>query len=93
MTSSTGVTIAAVAAAINATVTAAVDVSSTESSPSVIQAPSEPIFLQTKLAQGIAGTFVWAALFVTCQQVIFGVEILELLPSLCKSFIPVRTLK
>lgn len=32
-------------------------------------APSEPIFLQTKLAQGIAGTFVWAALFLTCQQV------------------------
>lgn len=31
--------------------------------------PSEPIFLQTKLAQGIAGTFVWAALFLTCQQV------------------------
>lgn len=35
----------------------------------VMQTPSEPIFLQTKLAQGIAGTFVFAALFLTCQQV------------------------
>ncbi|KAK9694917.1 Organic solute transporter Ostalpha [Popillia japonica] len=77
--STTGITLAAVSAVVNATVTAAVDASSTEnqtsagypteSSPSVIQAPSEPIFLQTKLAQGIAGTFVWAALFVTCQQI------------------------
>lgn len=31
--------------------------------------PSEPIFLQTKLAQGVAGFFVWAALFLTCSQV------------------------
>ncbi|KAG8308216.1 hypothetical protein J6590_002302 [Homalodisca vitripennis] len=30
---------------------------------------AEPIFLQTKLAQGIAGAFVWVALFLTCQQV------------------------
>lgn len=30
---------------------------------------SDPIFLQTTLAKGIAGTFVWAALFLTCQQV------------------------
>lgn len=29
----------------------------------------DPIFLQTKLAQGIAGAFVWVALFLTCQQV------------------------
>lgn len=28
-----------------------------------------PIFLQTKAAQGIAGAFVFAALFLTCQQV------------------------
>lgn len=27
------------------------------------------IFLQTKTAQGIAGAFVWVALFITCQQV------------------------
>ncbi|XP_065162195.1 transmembrane protein 184B isoform X1 [Atheta coriaria] len=32
-------------------------------------APSEPIFLQTKTAQWIAGCFVWAALFLTCQQI------------------------
>lgn len=31
--------------------------------------PLDQIFLQTKLAQGIAGTFVWIALFLTCQQV------------------------
>lgn len=31
--------------------------------------PSEPIFLQTKLCQGIAGFFVWAALFLTCTQI------------------------
>ena len=28
-----------------------------------------PIFLQTKTAQGLAGAFVAAALFLTCQQV------------------------
>ncbi|XP_053981845.1 transmembrane protein 184B isoform X1 [Hylaeus anthracinus] len=28
-----------------------------------------PIFLQTRAAQGIAGVFVWAALFLTCQQI------------------------
>lgn len=28
-----------------------------------------PIFLQTRAAQGIAGVFVWLALFLTCQQV------------------------
>ena len=27
------------------------------------------IFLQTKTAQGLAGIFVWIALFLTCQQV------------------------
>ena len=27
------------------------------------------IFLQTKTAQGLAGIFVWIALFITCQQV------------------------
>lgn len=35
----------------------------------IVSTPSEPIFLQTKTAQGIAGTFVMAALFLTCQQV------------------------
>ncbi|XP_012274709.1 transmembrane protein 184B isoform X1 [Orussus abietinus] len=28
-----------------------------------------PIFLQTRTAQGIAGAFVWVALFLTCQQI------------------------
>lgn len=27
------------------------------------------VFLQTKTAQGLAGIFVWVALFITCQQV------------------------
>lgn len=27
------------------------------------------IFLQTKTAQGLAGAFVWVALFLTCQQI------------------------
>ena len=30
-----------------------------------------PIFLQTRAAQGIAGAFVWVALFLTCQQVLY----------------------
>lgn len=29
----------------------------------------DPIFLQTRLAQAIAGVFTWLALFVTCHQV------------------------
>lgn len=29
------------------------------------------VFLQTKTAQGIAGIFVWVALFITCQQVFY----------------------
>lgn len=35
----------------------------------VVQAQSNPIFLQTTAAQVIAGLFVWTAVFVTCQQV------------------------
>ena len=34
-------------------------------------AKAAPIFLETKAAQGIAGAFVWVALFVTCQQVCY----------------------
>lgn len=33
------------------------------------------IFLQTKTAQGLAGIFVWIALFITCQQVGDNVEL------------------
>lgn len=39
------------------------------STPVPTHGPSGAVFLQTKLAQGIAGTFVWIALFLTCQQV------------------------
>ncbi|XP_015437790.1 PREDICTED: transmembrane protein 184B isoform X1 [Dufourea novaeangliae] len=34
-----------------------------------ISKEAAPIFLQTKAAQGIAGAFVWVALFLTCQQI------------------------
>lgn len=33
--------------------------------------PPDQIFLQTKLAKGIAGVFVWIALFLTCQQIYY----------------------
>ncbi|XP_014225631.1 transmembrane protein 184B isoform X1 [Trichogramma pretiosum] len=31
--------------------------------------PVTPIFLQTQAAKGLAGAFVWAALFISCQQI------------------------
>jgi hypothetical protein len=37
--------------------------------PNASLTPAEPIFLQTKAAQGIAGAFVWVALVLTCHQV------------------------
>lgn len=40
---------------------------------------TSPIFLQTRAAQGIAGAFVWAALFLTCQQVLYDVFAIFLL--------------
>lgn len=47
----------------------------TESAPSIAMDPlshvGDGIFLQTKTAQGLAGAFVWIALFLTCQQVKF----------------------
>ncbi|XP_054287360.1 transmembrane protein 184B-like isoform X2 [Macrosteles quadrilineatus] len=49
------------------------NVSSPSPTPSTTPWPTyphaEPIFLQTRLAQGIAGAFVWVALFLTCQQI------------------------
>lgn len=35
----------------------------------ILKPLQEPMFLQTRTAQVIAGIFVWAALFITCQQV------------------------
>ncbi|XP_046423588.1 transmembrane protein 184B isoform X1 [Neodiprion pinetum] len=52
-----------VSGAINDTMSRAADPSS---DPNLT---GTPIFLQTKAAQGIAGVFVWAALFLTCQQI------------------------
>ncbi|RZF36000.1 hypothetical protein LSTR_LSTR005816 [Laodelphax striatellus] len=62
-------------------ITHAMTGSSTEPSPaaavsstseplwSTVGPVADPIFLQTKLAQCIAGAFVWVALFLTCQQI------------------------
>ncbi|XP_077300654.1 transmembrane endosomal protein isoform X2 [Arctopsyche grandis] len=44
-------------------------VTTTVASHILPRALTEPVFLQTKAAQGIAGIFVWAALFITCQQI------------------------
>lgn len=57
-------TMAAAAVTISATVS-----TTTETAHLLPRALAEPVFLQTKAAQGIAGVFVWAALFITCQQV------------------------
>ncbi|XP_060520504.1 transmembrane protein 184B isoform X2 [Cylas formicarius] len=63
---STSHTLAAVAAALlaNASTTISAHIEDT-----VVAQPSELIFLQTKLARGIAGIFVFAALFITCTQI------------------------
>ncbi|GLH09685.1 Uncharacterized protein GBIM_14735 [Gryllus bimaculatus] len=66
-------TLAGVAANSNMTTTVASLLSPTTTTvapSSVILDHGEvsPIFLQTKAAQGIAGAFVWVALFLTCQQ-------------------------
>ncbi|KAJ8941035.1 hypothetical protein NQ318_015511 [Aromia moschata] len=54
------------------TIVSAVSALSNSTTPSTVaqvqSVQSEPIFLQTKLCQGIAGVFVWAALFLTCTQ-------------------------
>ncbi|XP_076634001.1 transmembrane endosomal protein isoform X1 [Colletes latitarsis] len=42
---------------------------STTTDPLISKGKAAPIFLQTRAAQGIAGAFVWAALFLTCQQI------------------------
>lgn len=45
------------------------------SAPTSTQNAGSAIFLQSKFAQCIAGTFVWIALFLTCQQVCFHILI------------------
>ncbi|KAJ9594986.1 hypothetical protein L9F63_013708, partial [Diploptera punctata] len=57
---------------INSSLTASSEVGSTTTAgPSILPTASvhAPIFLETKAAQGIAGAFVWIALFLTCQQI------------------------
>ncbi|XP_043799171.1 transmembrane protein 184B isoform X1 [Apis laboriosa] len=41
----------------------------TSTTVTAISKKTAPIFLQTRAAQGIAGAFVWVALFLTCQQI------------------------
>lgn len=55
--------------------------------------PSEPIFLQTKLAQGVAGIFVWAALFLTCTQVIYNTHIIFINAIIMQSFTDLPSFK
>lgn len=60
--------------AVNTTMEGVVTLSSTVATTTagshlLPRALTEPVFLQTKAAQVIAGVFVWAALFITCQQV------------------------
>lgn len=43
----------------------------TKNVENIVDKEATPIFLQTRAAQGIAGAFVWLALFLTCQQVCF----------------------
>ncbi|CAG9835315.1 unnamed protein product [Diabrotica balteata] len=46
------------------------DLNSTQSTEIIESAlEPDPIFLQTKLCQTVAGLFVWAALFLTCSQI------------------------
>ncbi|XP_043671878.1 transmembrane protein 184B isoform X1 [Vespula pensylvanica] len=41
----------------------------TKNFENIVDKEATPIFLQTRAAQGIAGAFVWLALFLTCQQI------------------------
>lgn len=76
--SSIGTTIASTLGVLNNTTTTGPLPSETISSTAVGQTilptstEATPIFLQTKAAQGIAGAFVWVALFLTCQQVCYN---------------------
>lgn len=53
----------------NATTAAEHPASTVTMALSPLRHVGDGIFLQTKTAQGIAGAFVWMALFLTCQQV------------------------
>lgn len=66
-TPSTATTVMLAASSIAANISSTASSDSTQTHLDV--EPSETIFLQTTLAKGVAGAFVWAALFLTCQQV------------------------
>ena len=79
MSSSTTIssTVTTVLGVLNTTVTSGLIHSETVPTTAVgdispTSAEAAPIFLETKAAQGIAGAFVWVALFVTCQQVCYN---------------------
>lgn len=76
MSSSTTIssTVTTVLGVLNTTVTSGLIYSETVATTAVgdispTSAEATPIFLETKAAQGIAGAFVWVALFITCQQI------------------------
>lgn len=60
-------------------VNSSVKMSTTTDVNDLADSPKEgtPIFLQTRAAQGIAGVFVWVALFLTCQQVSWMLRSIE----------------
>jgi len=79
MSSSTTIssTVTTVLGVLNTTVTSGLIYSETVATTAVgdispTSAEATPIFLETKAAQGIAGAFVWVALFITCQQVCYN---------------------
>jgi len=68
MSSASPPTVAAtVATNVSTPLSAAASAISTTVAPVVVV--NEPIFLETKTAQAVAGLFVFTALFLTCQQV------------------------
>lgn len=70
--------------ALNDTAKASDSMMSSSTLAPVLAQNESPIFLQSKTAQVIAGTCVWIALFLTCQQVrfykiIFSMQVSSLL--------------
>lgn len=66
-TASSSIAITAASVALNTSILASTAAVSME--PKTMEDDKSPMFLQTKVAQIIAGVFVWVALFLTCQQV------------------------
>lgn len=69
--------VAAAAASVTVNTTASTILSSTSAATTTttttgaVTDEQAPMFLQTRVAQGIAGCFVWVALFLSCQQIYY----------------------